>query len=194
MMIDINGLISSGAGLAGVALGDWMGRRTRAREAAQRELDDLAKNFDTMATAVTRLRSEFAADRLLRTGWLPIAQTLFLGTLTALGAAAASTGESRRRTAAGLGALASYAVHERRESIRVIDKYQPLMAAIATAALPLIRHPDSRVVEATNRLVKATSDIKNAAELDTATEEFGAAVRAVLNAPQRRRFALRGRL
>ncbi|WDO09942.1 hypothetical protein ME763_32145 [Streptomyces murinus] len=190
MNLDVNSLVNLAATLGAVALGSWLTARTTARADAKAEQGALGAQFDAMVHAVADLRAAVDANRSLWSNPMETARAGVLATMAALGVAAFAKEPNWHKAAAGAGGAAWILAQERAQVKTATASIVPKLAAVAHAAAPLLRHSNVGIREATDGLMASVFRYQasdGAQEVETAAENFGRAVQAVLNpAPQRR--------
>lgn len=198
--LDVNALVNLVGTLSAVALGAWLSARYTSRAAARAEekaeRDTLGTQFEAMVVAVAGLRAAIDADKVLRSSWLEGLRTFALASVTGLAPAAFVRGSEQRQIAAAIGGAGWYLALERERMKTATASLVPKLEAVVAAAAPLMRHPNETVRETTERFreaVFAYHESKNAEQLEAASYEFGAAIRAVLHPTTRHRLPWRRR-
>ncbi|MFE9601994.1 MULTISPECIES: hypothetical protein [Streptomyces] len=163
---------------------------TRKRAEAKAERATVRAQADALIVAVSEIRAMAHTSKALWGSWQEIGRTFLLTFVAGAGglartAAVTSWDDRGKRLAfyAGLGAAADMIGLDRRETKRLDGALAPAMTRVIAAAAPLLRHPDSRVAEATEKLFAAVTEIEATEALDTALSEFGRAVVPATTAP-----------
>ncbi|MFC3348168.1 hypothetical protein ACFOOM_12190 [Streptomyces echinoruber] len=176
-------------------LGAWLNARTTASAEAKAERDNLGAQFDAMLLAVTQLRAAVDEDRILWSNWREKLSAIALAAMSGAGLAAFIRGSDHRQIAAAMGGASWFLTQERAQQKTASSSITPKIAAVAQAAAPLLRHSDRDVQDATKQLMTAAFRYHEAgpAELDTAMDAFGTALRAAMQHPAQPRRAARAR-
>ncbi|MFD5542327.1 hypothetical protein ACFWIJ_32055 [Streptomyces sp. NPDC127079] len=163
---------------------------TRKRADAKAERATVRAQADALIVAVSEVRAMARTNKALWGSWQEIGRSFLLTFVAGAGglartAAVTSRDARGKRLAlcAGLGAAADMISRDRRETKRLDGALAPAMTRVIAAAAPLLRHPDPRVAEATEKLFAAVTEIEATEALDAALSEFGRAVVPVTTAP-----------
>ncbi|EXU69653.1 hypothetical protein Z951_02875 [Streptomyces sp. PRh5] len=174
----------------------WLTNLSRKRADREAERSSLQIQADALVVAVADVRGAAASARILYEGWPERARSGLLAALACAGAAARTRvagGSDRLAFVAGLGAAAHLLGADRRASKQHAATVQGPMLRLATAAAPLVRHPDEGVATAVDNLLAAASRLEDATRLDAALDRFGREVSRALQ-PGRFRLRLRSRV
>ncbi|TQJ37845.1 hypothetical protein [Streptomyces sp. SLBN-115] len=189
----VNGVIALGSGLAIWYLTNW----SRDRADHQAELTAFRARADALIVAAADLRVTVKLSRRLWEHPGERARTLYLVLCAAIGAGSlvrALGGTNRQVFAVANGEAARVGLREVHANKAVAAALREPMLRFHEAAAPLLRHPDERVVEATNELLAAARDIENNAKLEAALSAFGRVVVAVTEPRPSRWARLRNRM
>ncbi|MGW4087061.1 hypothetical protein ACWEGS_28915 [Streptomyces sp. NPDC004822] len=189
----VNGVIALGSGLVIWRLTNW----SRDRADHQAELATFRERANALVVAAADVRASAAMNRRLWEHPLEVLRLMFLVACAGSGEGArvrAVGGTNRDMILAGLGEAARLSLREAHASKAALAALREPLVRVHEAAGPFLLHADERVVEATNDLLEAVGDIKDAARLDAALDAFGRAVVAVTEPAPSRWARLRTRM
>ncbi|ALM43643.1 MULTISPECIES: hypothetical protein [Streptomyces] len=169
-----------------VAIITWglttLARRRADREAERTALQDQADTF-VVAVAVADVQAAASVARQLYKGWPQRAAVGLLAALAAGGAAArtrALGATDNLSLIAGLGATAPILSSARQTSQRYTASIREPMHRLATAAAPLLRHPDEHLASAADDLFNAVTRTQQPEVIEAAPERFARELARVL--------------
>ncbi|MFI9052437.1 hypothetical protein [Streptomyces sp. NPDC053427] len=171
-----------GLGLA--YFGWWLANKSRDRADREAEKATLRAQADALTVAVLDIRHAAATSRILWEGPAERGRSFLLAALAYAGGAAhaqAAGGSDRLSLTAGLGNAAEILAGDRRASKEHTATVREPLLRLATAAAPLLRHPDADVATAANELADAAlTETENATRIEAGLGAFERAVRAAL--------------
>ncbi|WP_033240598.1 hypothetical protein [Streptomyces albidoflavus] len=168
--------------LAVVAIITW-GLTTLARRRADREAERTALQDQADTFAVADVQAAASVARQLYEGWPQRAAVGLLAALAAGGAAArtrALGATDNLSLIAGLGATAPILSSARQTSQRYTASLREPMHRLATAAAPLLRHPDEHLASAADDLFNEVTRTQQPEVLEAAPQRFARELARVL--------------
>ncbi|MEU6462230.1 hypothetical protein [Streptomyces sp. NPDC046976] len=164
----------------GIWFGWWLSDRSRSRADRAAEKATLRAQADALIAAVLDVRAAAMTGHTLWDSFLEHGRTVLLAAAAAAGeiARTRAIGASERASAvAGFGSAAQLMARTRIASKEYAATVREPLFRLATAAAPLLRHPDTQVSETAGTLLNVTFDIKkDTRNLDAAFTAFHAAV------------------
>ncbi|MEU0030646.1 hypothetical protein [Streptomyces sp. NPDC006335] len=164
----------------------WLTKRVRARADRQEERAALQVQADALGVAMADVRAAAIVNHTLWESPASRGRSFLLALLACAGGAArgrVAGGTDGLSFAIGMGEAALLLSRERRASNQAIAAVREPLLRLATAAAPLLRHPNAQVADAAEAVLAAASNIENHASSDVAVAAFGRAVRAALQPP-----------
>jgi hypothetical protein len=175
-----------GAALVAVLTG-WLTERYRdkAEEKKDRAVADvqLATQCDSLVKAVLDFQTAAAMNRTLWEGWAEHGRVILLAVMAAGGGFVRPDRDALdwQRVLSAFGAAGRVIERERYASKAAVAGLKTEAAQLTAALVPLIRHQDSGIRRATEKIITASAQgLEDQEALNTAMWEFAEAVRAVL--------------